>query len=111
LFENSAEVTSGPADSAENSQAQRRAAHHSSEVPLNWYLSSAEQAALRNAILTPPAGMTREQRFAKIRELREQVGKTHGRIRNYWLSELQTAVNYEQLVQLSQWWNQPAPIP
>jgi hypothetical protein len=111
VFENSAEVTSGPADAGDTTQAQRKAAHHSSQVALNWYLSKAEQDALQRAIFTPPAGTTKEQRLAKIDELREQVTKTHGRARNYWLSQLQTAVNYEQLVQLSQWWQQPAPLP
>ncbi len=110
VFENSAEVTSGHTDPRDTTLRQRRAAHHSSRVPLNWYLSDAEQNALRRAILTPPAGMTKEQRFARIAELREHVVRTHGTARSYWLSELQTAVNYEQLVQLSQWWNQAGPV-
>ncbi len=111
VFENSAEVTSGHADPRDTTLRRRRAPHHSSRVALNWYLSDAEQDALRRAILTPPAGMTKEQRFAKIAELREQVARTHGASRSYWLSELQMAVNYEQLVQLSQWWNQAGPAP
>jgi hypothetical protein len=111
VFENLAEVTSGPADPNETTQSQRQAAHHSSQVALNWYLSTAEQDALRRAIRTPPDGMTRNQRLAEVDELREQVAKTHGRARSYWLSQLQTAVNYEQLVELSQWWDEPRPAP
>ena len=79
VFENSAEVTSGHCGPAKTQPyASGESPHHSSQVALNWYLSDAEQDALRRAILTPPAGMTKEQRFAKIAELREQVARTHG---------------------------------
>ena len=52
---NSAEVTSGHADPREHNLTPAGAPHHSSRVALNWYLSDAEQDALRRAILTPVA--------------------------------------------------------
>jgi hypothetical protein len=110
-FENSAEVAYGPPPSETEPAKDWRGARHSSQVALDWYLSRAEQHALKNAILVPPANTTREARLDHIRGLVAKVMKTHGPIRNYWVSQLHTALNYEYLVQLRAWWTQPGPMP
>jgi hypothetical protein len=111
IFENSAEVDYGSPSSDDPSAKGWRAARHSSEVSLDWYLSRAEQDALRAAILSPDANTTRNERLDHIRGLAEKVAKSHGFMRSYWESQLHTALNYEYLVQLRQWWAQPAPMP
>ena len=58
VFENSAEVSELPLDPATQPDEAWRSARHSSEVALDWYLSRAEQDALRSAILTPATSMT-----------------------------------------------------
>ena len=73
-------------------------------------MSRAEQEALRGAIPSPPANRTKEERLTHIDSLKDQVVRTEGTMRSYLLSQLQTALNYEQLVDLKDWWNQPGPL-
>ena len=111
VFENAAEVDYGSSGPADTSALGWRAARHSSAVALDWYLSQAEQDALRGAILSPPADISRKERLDHIRGLIDKVAKSHGLMRNYWESQLHTALNYEYLVQLHEWWAQPGPMP
>jgi hypothetical protein len=110
IFENSAEVTSIPHEPGSGPDQETRAGHHSSAVALDWYLSRAEQDALRDAILTPPANATQAERLAKIAALAEKVAQTHGTVRDHWINQLQTALHYEYLVELKAWWDQAGPI-
>ena len=111
VFENSAEVTYARIDSQDQPDEAWRAARHSSEVALDWYLSRAEQDALQSAILAPSASMTSAGLLDHIRGLVEKVARSHGPMRSHWQSELHTALNSQQLIQLHQWWVQPGPLP
>jgi hypothetical protein len=111
VFENSAEVSHVSLDSNAQPDDAWRSARHSSEVALDWYLSRAEQDALRSAILTPPASMPPVAQADHIRGLAAKVARSHGPMRTHWQNQLRTALNYAQLAQLRQWWDQPGPLP
>jgi hypothetical protein len=111
VFESSAEVVSSAVDPEAEPDPSASAPRQRSEVALDWYLSEAEQAALKKAINVPLTSTKQEERRDHIRGLQARVKRSGGRSRSHWLNRLRTAQNAEQLIQLENWWGPIGPPP
>src|SRR5208337_2491076 len=111
-FENSADVTYGERDPG-TWPGHEKINEESSEVPMDWYLSLAERAGLINAIPelrpeSPSRWNDPNRRRIRIQALQKLADLKHGLERDRWLKRLEQAKNYERLVRLKEWWDQPA---
>jgi hypothetical protein len=110
-FENSADVTtsghasgSWPGDDPIDGE--------SGDVALDWYLSDAEKAGLIGAIPPKPESgscwFQDKCRRARIEELTKMVHfEKKELVRDKLLKQLEQAKNYERLVVLKEWWDNP----
>jgi hypothetical protein len=81
------------------------------DVALNWYLSDAEKAGLIRAIPPEPEAGSRwlqsQCRRERIEQLTKDVDEAKAPDRDGRLKQLEQAKNYERLVVLREWWNNP----